>query len=95
MSTVIQFLESMGSNASSSRLTAAGYAQALASLEVSPEARAALLQRDPAVLNTLLGGRNKILFALLPVDPDKKGDEQPLDEPVQPDQKTPAEPDRN
>ena len=44
MSNVIQFLESMGSDASRSRLTAAGYAQALADLDVAPEARCALLR---------------------------------------------------
>lgn len=95
MSNVIQFLESMGRDASSSRLTAAGYAEVLAKLDVAPEARDALLQRDAAALNALLGGRNQILFALLPVDPDKQGEEQPQDEPAEPDQRVPVEPDRN
>jgi len=95
MSNVIQFLESMGSDASRSRLTAAGYAQALADLDVAPEARCALLQRDAAALNALLGGRDKILFALLPVDPDKQGEEQPQEQPAEPDQREPVEPDRN
>lgn len=61
MSTVIRFLESMGSR----QLTAAEYAANVAALELDAPQRQALLDRDQAGLNSLLGGRKKLLFAIV------------------------------
>ena len=74
MSVAIRFLETMGSNA----LIAANYDGAVAGLEVDELYRKALLQRDPAVLNDLLGGRPTMFFGVLAPE------EQPMeDEPFE------------
>lgn len=57
MSNVIQFLESLGSNAALTRLSAAEYAATVASLDVHVGQRKALLDRDVDALSGLLGGR--------------------------------------
>lgn len=88
MSDVIGFLESLG--ASPARSPDA-YAGAVAGLAVAPEVRDALLRRDPAALNALLGGRAAMWCAVLspeespdsfPDDSPESPDDTPLDEPV-------------
>lgn len=57
MSNAIQFLESLGSNAALTRLSAVEYAATVASLDVHAGHRQALLDRDADALSGLLGGR--------------------------------------
>ncbi|WP_159015673.1 hypothetical protein [Cognatiluteimonas profundi] len=74
MSAAIRFLETVGSNA----LSAANYEGAVAGLEVDELHRKALLQRNPAALNDILGGRPTMFFGVLAPE------EQPLeDEPFE------------
>ena len=68
MSHVIAFLESMGHDARLGRLAGADYAAAVNALALDDGARDALLARDAAALNAVLGGRDKVLFALLPAE---------------------------
>ncbi len=70
MSNVIRFLETLGSK----QLSAGEYAAIVAALEVDTSEKRALLDRDHAALNDLLGGRKKLRFAILAAD-----DEQELD----------------
>ena len=64
MSNVIRFLETVGSKP----LSAAEYAASVASLDACPEERQALARRDHIALNGLLGGRDKVMFAVLAED---------------------------
>ena len=70
MSNVIRFLESMGSK----QVSPAEYAAIVADLEVGAPQRKALLDRDHAALNDLLGGRKKLLFAILAADEEQTPD---------------------
>lgn len=60
MSNVIQFLESMGSNAAPNRFSTTQYAATLASLDIDDSQRQALLNRDHVALNNLLEGRSEM-----------------------------------
>lgn len=64
MSNAIRFLESAGA----SQLSAADYAVSVAALDVESPQRAALLDRDARALGRLLGGREKLMFAVLAAD---------------------------
>lgn len=57
MSNVIQFLESMGANATKARMTANDYEAAIEMLDVDAASREALHFRDHTKLNGLLNGR--------------------------------------
>lgn len=57
MSNVMQFLESMGANATMARMSAAEYAAAIAGLDADNASREALGLRDHSKLNGLLKGR--------------------------------------
>lgn len=61
MTNAIQFLESMGRNPALASLSAAGYAAAVAGLELDAQQRDALLERDPVALGALLGARPKMI----------------------------------
>jgi len=61
MSDAIRFLEALGRRP----LPAADYAARVAALDVDEAQRHALLRRDPAALNALLGGRRTLMFAIL------------------------------
>ena len=82
MLNIIQFLEAMGSQ----QLSASEYAATVASLELDPPQRQALLDRDHAALNDLLGGRAKMFFGILAPDeePARREDEEPAED--QPDE---------
>lgn len=74
MSKIIQFLETMGRT----RLSAARYDAAVAALDIDLAQRDALLRRDPAALNDLLGGRaTQMMMMLFPVEQPAKQDEEP------------------
>lgn len=90
MSNVIQFLETLGSNPAVARLSAAQYAVTVEALDVDGVQRQALLDRDHAALNDLLGGREKMVCMIWPADePGKSDDDQPGDE--QPVEDTPPD----
>lgn len=58
MSQIIQFLEAAGREPA---LSSAGYATAVASLDIPDAQRQALLERDPSALNALLDGRPRMI----------------------------------
>jgi hypothetical protein len=76
MSDAIRFLETLGRDSRLAHLSPEAYAALVANLDVEADARDALLQRDSAQLSQRLGGRTKVLFALLPADDDQQGDQQ-------------------
>ncbi len=62
MSKVIQFLESMGR----APVSAADYAASIAAIGVNEGQKQALLNRDHAALNDLMGGPKKMFFGVFP-----------------------------
>lgn len=77
MSKIIRFLETMGRT----RLSAADYAAAVATLDVDAAQRDALLRRDAVALNDLLGGRaTQMMMMLFPVEQPRKQDDEPADD---------------
>jgi len=81
MSNVIQFLETLGSKP---MLSPADYAATVAVLELDTEQQEALLDRDHARLNDLLGGREKLLCSVFPATPDddQKDDDEKREDDV-------------
>lgn len=73
MSNAIRFLETLGSTPET--MSGPQYAQAVAGLEVDAELRQALLTRDPAQINRLLGGRASMMLVLAPADDQPKDDD--------------------
>lgn len=77
MSEIIRFLETMGRT----RVSAADYAAAVATLDVDASQRDALLRRDATALNTLLGARaTQMMMILFPVEEPTKQDETPAED---------------
>ena len=66
MTSAIGFLEQAARNGMSPAQYAAGVSQ----LDIDDRQRQALLDRDAATLNELLGGRRRLLFAILAPDED-------------------------
>jgi hypothetical protein len=83
MSNVIQFLEALGQNPAP-----ADYAAAVAALDIDEAQRQALLNRDHARLNDLLGGRSKVYCVVVPAE-----EEEPLDDEKDPSDKEPDDSD--
>lgn len=80
MLNTIRFLESMGANG----VSPADYAATVAALDVDQAEKVALLQRDDAALSDLLGGRQKMFFAVLaPEEAPFREDPPAEDEPVE------------
>lgn len=78
MSTILQFLETMGRNP---RMTAQQYGDAVQALDLAAPERDALLARDHDALNRLLGGRAaQMMMILFPVEEPTRQDEQKDDE---------------
>lgn len=77
MLNTIQFLETLGSQTSPSQ----DYESAVAALEVSDLERAALLGRDHAALNEVLGGRGKMFFGIMAPHEEPEEEDVPLDVP--------------
>jgi hypothetical protein len=71
MSNVIQFLEAMGKDATLSTMSPEEYISAVRALNVDDQAEHALLNRDHEGLNNLLGGRMKMMMALVPAEDDE------------------------
>lgn len=74
MSNVIQFLESMGKDASLSMMSPEEYAAAVKALSVDDVARHALLNRDQNALGDAIGAYKKMMMLLLPAEDDDKGE---------------------
>lgn len=83
VSNVIRFLETLGSNPALTRLSAAEYAATVAALDADHGQRQALLTRDHAALNDLLGGREKVLFAIFAPDDNEKQDDNQREQPIE------------
>ena len=66
MTSAIGFLEQAGRNG----LSPAQYAAGVSLLDIDARQRQALLNRDAAALNELLGGMRRLLFAILAPDDD-------------------------
>ena len=77
MSNVIRFLETLGREPAA---TPEAYARAVQALDVAPQIRDALLRRDRAALDALLGARHNVMIILVPAE-----DDEPADEPKQDD----------
>ena len=71
MSNVIEFLESMGKDAALAGMSTEEYSTAVKALGVDDVAKYALLNRDHEALNGLLGGRMKMMMALVPAEDDE------------------------
>ncbi|MGH8051709.1 MAG: hypothetical protein ACREPB_13705 [Arenimonas sp.] len=71
MSNVIQFLESMGQNAALGKMSPEEYTATVKALGVDDLAEHALLNRDHEALNSLLGGRMKMMMVLVPAEDDE------------------------
>jgi hypothetical protein len=77
MSNVIRFLETLGREPAA---TPEAYARAVQALDVDPQVRDALLRRDRAALDRLLGARHNILIALVPAEDDEPAEQEPNDD---------------
>jgi hypothetical protein len=82
MLNTIRFLESIGANV----MSPAEYAASIMALDVDQSEKVALLQRDHATLNDLLGGRKTMFFAVCapeeaPFREDPPAQDEPLDVP--------------
>lgn len=87
VSNVIQFLESMGSNALMARMTMAEYELAIEGLEVADEQRIALSKRDQKAVGLSLDVRPSMLCFVFAPDqeenapsPEEEGGEVPSPE---------------
>jgi hypothetical protein len=82
MTSVIAFLDLLGKNPALAHASNEEFTAAVDALDLGEPARQALLARDAAGLNELLGGRSKMICALFPVEDDNKKDEedQPADD---------------
>jgi hypothetical protein len=89
MTNAIQFLETLGGNPATGKLSASAYAVAVAELDVDENQRQALLDGDHAALNEMLGGREKMVCMIWPADEPGRTDDQPGDE--QPVEDTPPD----
>jgi hypothetical protein len=73
VSNVIQFLESMGSNALMARMSVAEYESTIDSLfEIKEQERVALRSRDSKVIGDVLDGREQMLCFVFAPDQDEQ-----------------------
>jgi len=88
MSNVIQFLESMGKDASLGNMSPEEYAAAVKALPIDDVAQHALLNRDANTLSDSIGAYKKMMMILVPAeddggegkDDDKDGDKKQEEE---------------
>jgi hypothetical protein len=73
MSNVIQFLESMGKDASLANMSRDEYAAAVKASCVDDVAQLALLSRDQNALNDSIGAYKKMMMLLVPAEDDDQG----------------------
>lgn len=74
MSNVIQFLESMGKDASLANMSRDEYVAAVKASGVDDVAQLALLSRDQNALNDSIGAYKKMMMLLLPAEDDNQGE---------------------
>jgi len=74
MSNIIQFLESMGKDATLSNMSSEVYATTVKALDVSDMAQHALLNRDHEALNNTISGYKKMMMILMPAENDDEGE---------------------
>lgn len=89
MSNMVQFLETLGSNPALTKLSAAEFEAMVANLDVDDAQRQALVARDGAALNDMLGGRERMLCVIWPADEPARENDQPGDD--EPAEDTPPE----
>lgn len=87
MSSIIQYLESIGRDATFGALGPEQYAAAIAALEIDDASRQALLRRDATALNDVLGGRPTMFCLIAPAEDDDDQGEDEQDDKQQDDQK--------
>ncbi len=87
MSNVIQFLETMGSNAAMGRMSTADYLAAVAALDADQSSRRALLARDSGDLVQALNARPFMMCMVVAPDEGNEPQESPAqDVPETPDE---------
>jgi hypothetical protein len=79
MSNVIQFLEALGREPIAD---AEAYARAVRALDIDEAVRDALLRKDRAALDRLLGARHNVMIALVPAEDDEPADEPKDDDEI-------------
>jgi hypothetical protein len=79
MSNIIQFLESMGKDASLGNMSQEEYASAVKALDVNDMAQHALLSRDQKLLNESVGAYKKMMMLLVPAEDDDQGEGKDTD----------------
>jgi hypothetical protein len=89
MSNMVRFLETLGSNPALTKLSAAEFEAMVANLDVDDAQRQALVARDGAALNDMLGGRERMLCVIWPADEPVRENDQPGDD--EPAEDTPPE----
>lgn len=91
MTSVIQFLESMGASRSMAAMTSEDYEAVIAQLDADADTIASLKGRDPVRLAASLCGRPAMFCAIFAPD-EKQPEESPDqgDEEKQPDQENPS-----
>ena len=89
MSNMVRFLETLGSNPALTKLSAAEFEAIVATLDVDNAQRQALIARDNAALNDLLGGRERMLCVIWPADEPARENDQPGEN--EPAEETPPE----
>lgn len=81
MSNVVGFLEALSLDAR--QLSEAEYAEAVAVAGFDVTTRQALLARDPAAINAILGGRASVLAFVLPAEDEPDTERPDTDDPDQ------------
>ena len=76
MTSVVRFLEGIARNG----MPHADYDAAVAALPIDEQQRSALMQRDQAALNALLGGRPTMFFGVLAPEEQPFRDEPPSED---------------
>ncbi len=74
MSNVIQFLESMGKDASLGNMSQEEYTASVKALGIDDQAQHALLNRDQNALNDSIGAYKKMMMILVPAEDDDQGE---------------------
>jgi hypothetical protein len=78
MSNVIGFLETMGQDAALRHATQNDVELALTRAQIDPELQAAILGKDQAQIEALLGASTNVCCAIAPGKDDEEEDEEPL-----------------
>jgi hypothetical protein len=91
MSTVIQFLETMGGNAAMARMSTADYLAAVAALDADHSSRRALLARDSGKLVEALNARPFMMCMVVAPDEGNEPQESPAQDAPETPEENPAQ----